>query len=97
MAERIWPKINSRVNYPIKSALMSMDESGTICMDDPLHQFSVSHCATRVASAGAETAIAAWNNHPILSELKWNVQLLVKCTYIILLLHGLHLCRQGHP
>ena len=59
-----------------------MEESGIIYMDDPLHQFSVSYCATRVASAGAETAIAAWNDHPIPSELKWNVQLLMKCTYV---------------
>lgn len=81
MAERIWPEINSRVNYPIKSALMSIEESGIICIDDPLHKFSVSHCTTRVASAGAETAIAAWNDQSIPSELKWNMQLLTKCTY----------------
>ena len=68
MAERIWPEINSRVNYPIKSALMSMEESGIISLDDPLHQFCVSYCTTRVASAGAETAIAAWNDHPIPSS-----------------------------
>ena len=79
MAERMWPGINSRVNYPIKSALMSMEESGIISMDDPLHKFCVSHCTTRVASAGAETAIAAWNDHAIPSELKWNIQLLVNC------------------
>ena len=82
MAERIWPEINSRVHCPIKSALMNMEESGIIIW--------MIHCISLVfptvplgwLSAGAETAIAAWNDHPIPSELKWNVQLLMKCTYV---------------
>ena len=101
MAERIWPEINSRVNYPIKSALMSMEESGIISMDDPLHKFCVSHCTTRVASAGAETAIAAWNDHPIPSELKCSIQhkmynnLYDICVTAWTFLY--QFCRQRHP
>ena len=101
MAERIWPEINSRVNYPIKSALMSMEESGIISMDDPHHKFCVSHCTTRVASAGAETAIAAWNDHPIPSEWKCSIQhkmynnLYDICVTAWTFIY--QFCRQRHP
>ena len=103
MAERIWPEINSRVNYPIKSALMSMEESGIISLDDPLHQLCVSYCTTRVASAGAETSIAAWNDHPIPSEFKLlNIQQLMLYFHITTFVLNqtsilYELCRQRRP
>ena len=33
--ERIWPQVNSRVNYPIKRVLITMEEEEVIDMSDP--------------------------------------------------------------
>lgn len=65
MAERFWVEINARVNYPIKSALINMQERGELDMDSPSHQFCTSWFTLRVASVGCSLAVQAWNNHPV--------------------------------
>ena len=42
MVERIWVEVNTRVNYPIKAALIDMLEHGQISVDDDLDKFCVS-------------------------------------------------------
>ena len=65
MAERFWVEINGRVNYPIKSVFIKMQESGELDMDCATHQFCTSWYTLRVASVGCYYAIEAWNNHPV--------------------------------
>jgi hypothetical protein len=68
IVERIWVEINKRVNYPLKKALIDMENENLIRTDDKsntLHCFCVSWLAVRVASAGARLAVQAWNEHTI--------------------------------
>jgi hypothetical protein len=66
--ERIWVEINKRVNYPIKNALISMENEGLIateCQRDPVDCFCVSWVTLQVAHEGVQLAIAAWNSHSV--------------------------------
>ena len=67
-AERFWVEINGRVNYPVKRALIGMQERGEIDMDSPTHQFCTSWYTLRVVSVGSALTVQAWNNHPIPGE-----------------------------
>ena len=69
MVERIWVKINRRVNYPIKSCLITLEEAGDINMDFPHIQYCVSWFTIRVANVGTIIAVSSWNNHPISGDL----------------------------
>jgi len=40
--ERFWPELNSRVNYPIKRAFISIRETFDYDLSDPVMKFSVS-------------------------------------------------------
>ena len=40
--EKCWPEVNARVNYPIKSCLIKIEENDVIGMDSPVHKFCVS-------------------------------------------------------
>ena len=64
-AERFWVEINQRVNYPLKAALVYLEESGTVDMNDQLHRFCVSEVVITVAHAGCMEFINAWNLHRI--------------------------------
>lgn len=65
MVERIWVEINRRVNYPIKSCLIALEEAGDINMDCLHIQYCVSWFTIRVANVGTTIAVDSWNNHPI--------------------------------
>ena len=47
-AERIWPEINSRINYPVKAVLMLMENEEVIDMQNANHKFAVSWVSIRV-------------------------------------------------
>ena len=64
MVERIWVEVNTRVNYPVKTALLEMLEQGEINLDDLLHRFCISLFSIKVVSVGIDF-IKSWNNHPI--------------------------------
>ena len=66
MIERIWVELNSRVNYPVKSAFIAMAERGDIDVGNDLHKFCVSSFTIQVTSVGIELLVRAWNSHPIL-------------------------------
>ena len=40
--ERFWPELNSRVNYPVKRALISITEENDYSMSDPVLNYCVS-------------------------------------------------------
>ena len=65
--ERCWPEVNARVNYPIKSCLIKMEENAVIDMDSPVHvhKFCVSWFTLRVANAGISLVVTSWNEHCI--------------------------------
>ena len=63
--ERIWPQVNSRVNYPIKRILIQMNENQLIDMTDPTDKYCVSHVAAFTAAIGLQRLVSSWNFHPI--------------------------------
>ena len=65
MVERIWVEVNTRVNYPVKAALLHMFERGDINLEDSAHKFCVSWFSIKVVSVGIDLFINSWNNHPI--------------------------------
>ncbi len=58
-------EINGRVNYPLKSCLVIMQENGDIDLDCAHQRFCISWFTIRVANVGTKLAVGAWNNHPI--------------------------------
>ena len=67
--ERIWVEINGRINFPLKTCLLTLEEAGDIDMDCSHSKFCVSWFTLRVANVGTAMAIQAWNNHPIPGKL----------------------------
>ena len=63
--ERIWPEVNSRVNYPLKRILIRMEENQQIDMTDATTKFAVSFVLCNVASCGLSSFVSAWNHHSI--------------------------------
>lgn len=64
-AERMWPEINARINYPIKRILVQMEGDGYIDMNDDVVKFSVSWVTIRVVATPVQRFISAWNAHTI--------------------------------
>lgn len=63
--ERIWPEVNSRINYLIKSVLLRMEDAEIVDMRDDIHKFSVSWVCIKVISFPLRTFIESWNSHRI--------------------------------
>ena len=63
--ERLWPEINSRVNYPIKIALVDLDNSQRIDMENEAHMFCVSYVSCLVSGFGVKRVVDSWNSHSI--------------------------------
>ena len=63
--ERIWPEVNSRINYPIKAVLASMEEANIIDMRNNTHRFAVSWVGIQVAAPPIRAFVDAWNAHSI--------------------------------
>ena len=64
-AERHWVEVNSRVNFPLKRALISMQQRNIIDMDCPVTSFCVSMMTGILCQVGLQTHVSAWNNHRI--------------------------------
>ena len=62
--ERFWPEVNVRVNYPIKKALVELDNSQRIDMSCEIQKFCVSFVACAVANHGLKI-VMSWNSHAI--------------------------------
>jgi len=63
--ERFWKEVNTRVNYPIKTALVHLDNSNVINLDDELHKYCISWLTCIVSSYGIKICTGSWNKHPI--------------------------------
>ena len=64
-AERIWPEINQRINYPIKRVLVEMENREEVNMADEVSKFCVSWVTISVMASAVYTFIEAWNSHCI--------------------------------
>ena len=63
--ERLWVEINSRTNYPVKHALVAMENEGILDMDDDVVKYCVSWVTRQVVEVGLRTTVGSWNAHPI--------------------------------
>ena len=64
-AERIWPEVNQRINYPIKRLLITMENNEEISMGDEVTRFCISWVTIWVMKSAIEHFIQAWNFHRI--------------------------------
>ena len=60
-AERIWPELNQRINYPIKHLLISMENNEEISMGDDVTRFCVSWVTMWVIREAIQQFLLAWN------------------------------------
>jgi len=67
--ERVWVDVNTRVNYPIKTALIEMEVNHEINLENDHIKFCVSWFTVHVANVGTTTFVSAWNEHRISGEL----------------------------
>ena len=56
--KRLWPQVNSRVNYPIKQILVKMEEDEMIDISDPVTLFCVSFITINMSAIGMERFVA---------------------------------------
>ena len=63
--ERFWPEVNSRVNYPIKSCLIDLENRDVFDIDAAAHKFCVSWFTLRVANVGTTLCVNSWNAHSV--------------------------------
>ena len=68
IAERHWVEINSRVNYPLKTALVWMQNNAFIDMDDPVTKYCVSVMTGILCKVGIGLHMRSWNHHRIPGE-----------------------------
>lgn len=62
-AERLWPEVNRRINYPVKNVLVTMEESEEIDMNDGCTKFCVSWVTINIVSHAITRFVASWNSH----------------------------------
>ena len=58
-------EVNSRVNYPLKSALTWMQQHQIIDLDCPISKYCVSVMTGILSQVGLQMHICSWNNHRI--------------------------------
>ena len=63
--ERIWPEVNSRINYPLNNILVDLEEREVFDLTDEAVKYCVSQYTCRVASVGMERFVKSWNSHKI--------------------------------
>ena len=61
--EHFWPELTSRVNYPVKRALISIIEGNDYSMSDPLLKYCVSWITDYICQVATQYLIKSWNHH----------------------------------
>lgn len=69
MVERMWVEINNRVNYPLKEALVQLQDLEVLNMDDNVTRYCTSNLTAELCKIGVTRAVLAWNAHRIPGEL----------------------------
>lgn len=65
VAERFWPGVNQRVNYPLKRMLNSIVEFNDIDMDDPIIKYCFSWVLLYASGNAVEHLLNSWNHHRV--------------------------------
>ena len=65
LAERHWVEVNTRVNYPVKTALTWMQQNMVIDLDCPVTKYCVSLMSSKLCQVGIQLHVRAWNSHRI--------------------------------
>ena len=63
-------EVNTRVNYPIKTALVEFENNSVFDMENETDKFCVSWVSCQAAFYGLQVCIKSWNNHPIPGKLE---------------------------
>ncbi len=63
--ERFWPELNSRVNYPVKRAMIAVSINGNYDMDDQIIRFVFSYLSMYVVQDAATHLIDSYNHHRV--------------------------------
>ena len=63
--ERFWPELNSRVNYPIKRAMLQISDAEEYDMTDPVVKYCFSWLTIFVAKDATQHLLQSWNHHRV--------------------------------
>lgn len=74
--ERLWVEVNQRLNYPIKQALVQMENEDLVDMDNPLVKYCISNLTCHISQIGMVRFVSAWNAHNIPGDVPLEMQIL---------------------